>query len=187
MCDGVMVMSELAFTVPGEPVPKARPRARVVGPFARIYTPGTTRKYEGHVRVIAREAAQRAHWAWGAKDRFEVELAVFRIHELRGGDLDNLAKSILDPLNGIAYPDDRRVLRLQATLAVDRENPRVEVIVRKVPCATTTRGQPRSSPRSGRPRTNGAPGRTLPLFHEDPRRRRSTAFDVDGFVAMEDR
>ena len=46
-------------------------------------------------------------------------------------DCDNLAKSILDSLNGIAYDDDSQVCRLIVE-KIYGENPRVEVKLKEV-------------------------------------------------------
>ncbi len=131
-------MSELRFVVPGEAVPKARARHRVIvprsgKPFAQEYTPAKTRAYEDRVRLVCQAAVSREGWAWTEKDRFSVTMRVFRTHESKGGDLDNYVKSITDGMIRIAYPNDHRIRGIGAALAdPDRESPRVEVCVRKI-------------------------------------------------------
>lgn len=127
----------LAFFVNGEPVAKGRARSRVVTPrvgkaFASHYTPPTTRAYEAMVRLRAQSAAALVRWTWSDKDRFALRVIVYREHEGRGGDLDNYVKAIGDALNGVAFPDDRRVRELRVTLRRDPERPRVYVEVRKI-------------------------------------------------------
>ena len=46
-------------------------------------------------------------------------------------DCDNLAKIILDSLNGIAYEDDKQVVRLYVE-KIYGEHPRVEVELKEV-------------------------------------------------------
>lgn len=126
----------LCFEVPGEPVPKGRARSRVVTTregksFAAHYTPAATRAYEEKVRLLCQVAASGQRWLWAAKDRFDLVIHVHRTHEGRGGDLDNYVKAILDGANGIAFADDRYVRHVSVTLYVNRENPHVDVAIRR--------------------------------------------------------
>lgn len=110
----------IAFVVHGPPVGKERPR---LGRGRRTYTPARTLVYERAVRLSAIAAGAR---------RLDGPVAVaMRIHlpDARARDVDNIAKSILDALNGVAYADDSQVCDLHATKAIDRARPRVEVTV----------------------------------------------------------
>jgi crossover junction endodeoxyribonuclease RusA len=122
----------LRFIIPGEPVAKGRARTRVVGKFAKHYTPAETRRYERSAALVCQEAAVEAGWSPGKKARFVLCVTVYRIHDGKGGDLDNYVKAVSDAINGIAFPDDRYVRTIVAALAQDRERPRVEVEVREV-------------------------------------------------------
>lgn len=131
------LLEELTMVVPGEPVPKGRPRALIRQgdngqPFAQIYTPAETRAFEKKVATAAQFAVNRARWAWGEKDRFALHVEVYRTYEGKGGDLDNYIKAVQDALNKIAYPDDGRIRSLTGELAQDTMQPRVFVRVRKV-------------------------------------------------------
>jgi len=87
--------------VPGEPVPKARPR---LGRGGRWYTPSRTRDYEQRVGWEARIAGARP---------VEGDVAVrIVVRGPRRFDLDNVAKTILDGLRGVAFADDRQVVHL---------------------------------------------------------------------------
>ncbi len=55
---------------------------------------------------------------------------VYRQH--KRGDLDNFAKVLGDALNGVMYHDDSQVIELHMFRHDDRDNPRVEVEVRRV-------------------------------------------------------
>lgn len=59
-----------------------------------------------------------------------VTIAVYRPR--RAGDLDNRIKVLLDSLNGIAYADDQQITKIHAERFEDKENPRVEVIIRGI-------------------------------------------------------
>jgi Holliday junction resolvase RusA-like endonuclease len=134
--------TKLVFVVLGEPVGKERARVfrkeradgRVV---TRAVTPEKTREYEAKVKIVAKLAANRAGWAWSKHDRFSVVMRVWRTHESRGSDLDNLIKTC-DALNGVLWGDDRYVRGIGAAfLAPDPKNPRVEIEVTRYRKAAT--------------------------------------------------
>lgn len=110
------------FTVPGLPIAKARPRAgHMNNGRIRIYTPQKTLNYERDVAWEAKHAKIRR-----AEGIVAVTLRFFGCK----GDADNLAKSVLDGLNGIAYNDDRQIEELH--IYVDRvgKPARTEVEIR---------------------------------------------------------
>lgn len=95
------------IVIPGPPVPKGRPRSTRAG---GVYTPQRTRDYEESVAWACRQA-RVAHGAGAVAVRI-------RFMARRGrGDIDNLAKSVLDGLvMGGAIDDDRQVVRLLVEL-----------------------------------------------------------------------
>lgn len=116
------------FTVPGKPVPKARPRAMVRGRHAHIYTPATTKAFERDVGWEAKRAGVR---------KSQGLLAItLRFHGCSKGDCDNLAKSVLDGLNGIAYGDDGQIVDLHVILDRVGKPARTEVEIRSIGEAT---------------------------------------------------
>ena len=111
----------IRFEILGQPVAKQRPRVTRAG---IAYTPSKTVNYESVVRYTYQSQFPQQELILG---RIEASItAVFPIpksyskkktEELLGGhnnydkkpDCDNLAKIILDSLNGIAYKDDSQV------------------------------------------------------------------------------
>lgn len=106
----------IRFVAPGNPIPKERPRLG-----RRVYTPARTRKAEEDLRFWARNVT-----ATKATGPIKVSLSFYRA-TAAPVDIDNLAKLVLDALNGICWQDDRQIVMLSLLKAVDRENPRTEV------------------------------------------------------------
>lgn len=94
---------KVRFTVPGRPIPKARPRV-VKG---RAYTPAASAAYARLVLMLARRAWPKR---WPLDARYSVEVVVTP-EDGNCGDGDNYLKACTDPLRGLAWSDDRRVKR----------------------------------------------------------------------------
>lgn len=95
------------FSVPGEPVSKARPRVTRHG----TYTPERVKHAEELVAWHFRLAARR-HVAAG-DPLYGLEV-VFHLWNQGRRDLDNLIKLVLDGLNGVAWLDDSQVNEIKA-------------------------------------------------------------------------
>jgi crossover junction endodeoxyribonuclease RusA len=115
----------IRITVPGRPVPKARPRLGVRGRKAFVYTPPATKEYEKLVGWVAKATGCRP-----VKMPVAVALDVYIKRKL---DADNIAKSILDGLNGVAYEDDDQVVELliRKHKVKRKEEERVEIEIRE--------------------------------------------------------
>lgn len=113
----------IAFTVPGNPIAKGRPRfVRATG---RTFTPARTANYEGIVAGCA------AH-AMGAREPFEGPLRVTiratflvpkswsqkrknaAVWKTSKPDVENVTKACLDAMNAIVYRDDSQVVEITA-------------------------------------------------------------------------
>lgn len=124
-------MTTIVFTVPGEAVPKGRPRSTKRG---ITYTPEKTRKYEDYVRSVALQYAPKEL----LKCALDVELRFFLqrpktlskrvVHHIKRPDIDNFAKALLDSLeprkhpkktqktnDGAVYENDAQIVRLLVT------------------------------------------------------------------------
>lgn len=69
----------------------------------------------------------------GAKILFgdlSVTFRVFRPKKI--GDLDNRLKISQDALKGICFEDDRQIIEIHAFRFDDKENPRIEIDIKKV-------------------------------------------------------
>ena len=138
----------LTFAVPGKPVPKQRPRMTRSG---SVYTPAATTRYERLVAKHARAAGAAPMTGPVAVDisvRFPIPKSWTKARRLAadGGphtqrpDIDNLQKSVLDGLNGVAFSDDAQVCSVSAVKTWDAAcaDGCVEIHVRpfQAPCAS---------------------------------------------------
>ena len=116
------------FKIPGKPQAKQRPRFNVEN--GRVYTPKETSSYENYVKMCYLDYASTLNWEKldGAL-RAEIEVfitppvsdskkkkAMKLSHAIRPAvkpDIDNITKSILDALNGVAYVDDKQVVECE--------------------------------------------------------------------------
>ena len=133
---------ELQFTVLGRPRGKGRPRFG----NGRTYTDKQTLEYERLIAASATDAMR--YWPEGAVSTpVIVRIVVYkgipvswsktrRQRAMMGGeipgkpDLDNVAKAVLDALNGVAYVDDVQVVKLTVSKHYSEE-PRIEVSVKE--------------------------------------------------------
>lgn len=133
------------FVVPGQPVGKGRPRASSRGGFVRMYTDAKTLSYEqviakqaryamGPLEVLATPISMRIVSLYSIPVSWSKRKQQLALNgELIPGkpDLDNVAKAVLDALNGVVYQDDKQVIRLVIEKSYSFE-PRIEVYVHEV-------------------------------------------------------
>ncbi len=136
-------MDSVTFEIPGPIKGKGRPRATKTG---IIYTPKETVQYENLVKMCFRDSANTKFFespleasitayyeipkSTTKKNREAMILG--KILPTKKPDIDNIAKIILDSLNGIAYKDDAQIVRCVVTKLYSKCGmPRVEVTIRK--------------------------------------------------------
>lgn len=139
-------MTEIIFTVPGQPVAKGRPKVARRGKFLTHYTPEKTVNYEGLVAHVAM-------LAMGARGLFTGAVAVDldirvpipaswsmkrKAAAVRGEvgatkkpDIDNVEKAIFDGMNGVVWKDDVQAVQVSKRKRY-AETPGVVVIVREL-------------------------------------------------------
>lgn len=118
------------FEVPGEPRAKGRPRFTKTG---HTYTDSETRAYENKIIAYYRQA----YGGFRFHENAFIEVNVTAYYPIpkratkaateamqsgrqlpsRKPDIDNVLKVVLDALNGIAYKDDCRVVKITAKKA----------------------------------------------------------------------
>ncbi len=130
---------EIKFTVLGAPVAKGRPRMTRQG---HTYTPQKTVAYENLVRLEYQR--QCGSFKFGTDAPLDVRITAYypipksvskkkrqmmvshQLRPMKRPDTDNVCKSILDSLNGVAYYDDAQVVDCQVRKFYG-EDPRVFV------------------------------------------------------------
>lgn len=124
------------------PKPKERPRAAIIGGHARIFTPKTTEAYEKEIRAAwvrnngdkPEEGPLRARIYFGlpipkSETKANKLLMIQRkVFPTKKPDLDNMAKAVLDALNGVAYKDDSQIVTVLSKKNYS-ETPYVRVII----------------------------------------------------------
>ncbi|HFI0463225.1 TPA: RusA family crossover junction endodeoxyribonuclease [Streptococcus suis] len=119
-------MGKKVIYIPGPVVPKGRPRFVLNKYTGRpdVYTPKRTKDYEKHVSNCAKAVVKnpiegyiqvtiKIYFAptksWTKKKKEQAHNGEIKPHV---ADIDNMAKSILDGLNKIAFPDDKFIYKL---------------------------------------------------------------------------
>ena len=136
----------IQFTIPGEAVGKGRPKGTSRGGFVRMYTPKKTVLYESLVAnaflekytiqdMIKKPNGVRAdiniykHIPESYSKKKVREILNGNIHLITKPDVDNVAKSILDALNGFAYEDDSQVYDLHIRKEYTQGESRTTVLI----------------------------------------------------------
>lgn len=123
-------MRELRFTVPGQPLPWQRARRK----GKQHFNSPEQVAYKDRIRWAALQAGARLRPPHSGRASVE---ALVVVASKRRSDLDNFAKQLGDAGNGLLWEDDSQIDEWLIRRRVDRENPRVEVVVRMLPEAVT--------------------------------------------------
>lgn len=125
--DESLIHHRVKFEVEGKPFGKQRPRVVHRGGFSRAYTPKETVEYEKKVKssyLLSSENSIKMDKPIKAdiigifpipestskkKRKYMIEN---KVHHTKKPDCDNIAKSILDALNNVAYYDDSQICKL---------------------------------------------------------------------------
>jgi len=131
----------ISFTIPGLPKGKARPRVTKKG---ISYTPEDTVLYENLVKLCYRQASK---YYFGDMEQLEITVQAYfsipkgtsknkrllmlngEIRPTKKPDIDNILKIVADSLNGIAYKDDKQIVKA-TTYKYYSEIPKVDVEIK---------------------------------------------------------
>ncbi len=124
------------------PFGKERPRVAMIGGHPRIYTPKSTETYEKEIRKAWEKVNGSEPFTGPLVVRLyfglpvpksetkgrKLQMLERKIRPATKPDIDNLAKSVLDALNGVAYKDDNQIVTMLAKKCYT-EIPCVKIIV----------------------------------------------------------
>lgn len=133
------------FTIPGPPKGKERPRVSTRNGKPRAYTPKGTADYERLVRTsYALQCGERAPYPESApltalittafpiprkaSKKIKEQMLRNEIRPTKKPDADNIAKAVLDALNGVAYADDKQIVFLGVS-KIFSEEPYTQVTI----------------------------------------------------------
>lgn len=143
----------VSFTVPGQPKPLARARARSMGKFAQVYDPKENKVNRAYVRQVANEAMRglelftgplivgvEAWFTWPKSkqfkcpDRIRPDLLAERVSPVIKPDLDNVVKLVWDACNEVVWHDDSQICRSYSAkhYCITSVKPRIVVSVREL-------------------------------------------------------
>lgn len=129
------------FEVPGEVVGKERPRVNMY--TGRVYTPNKTKDYEylvqqyfklkypNYTMLIGRLKISIIAYLKIPKGTSKIKMQDMlenKISPTKKPDIDNIAKSILDAMNGFVFKDDNQVAKISIEKRFATEE-KVEIIV----------------------------------------------------------
>lgn len=116
-------MAKVEIKIVGKPQGKQRPKFSRHGNFVKTYTPEKTVNYENWVKMCWMNSGHEK-LTGNIKATIDADFLIPKSfskkkrNSLEGAycpkkpDCDNIAKSILDALNGIAYDDDSQIVEL---------------------------------------------------------------------------
>lgn len=136
---------QIKFTVLGEPQGKGRPKFSRQGGFVKTYTPDKTVLYENLIRLEyqrqcpGQRFADKEPLAMRIKAYYSIPASASKVRQqaMEAGeirptkkpDADNIIKVVADSLNGIAYRDDKDLIRVGLEKFYSWE-PRIEVEIK---------------------------------------------------------
>jgi len=135
-------MTKVEFTVIGHAKGKARPRMTRRG---RVFTPQGTINYENLVKISYQNECGEVYLEGALACKIDIYhkipksmskknrllIAEGKLHCEKTPDLDNVAKSVLDALNGCCFNDDRQVVELHVYRYYS-DHPRVDVLLEEL-------------------------------------------------------
>ena len=136
----------MKIIIPGVPVGKGRPKFSTFGGYPKAYTPVKTVSYENLVKIAFQQTGEQP---FERETQLRADITAFfpipksvskkKREEMNRGllmhtkkpDCDNIAKSILDALNGLAYYDDSQICEL-SVYKMYSDEPRAEVVIKEL-------------------------------------------------------
>ena len=122
----------MKIELPINAVPQGRPR------FYRgiAYDPPASKHFKKDVATLVNSLDISAICTGKIKVRIDIYKSATKfkkgVTSKRYGDIDNLAKAILDGLNGVVWKDDSQIVNLQVTKNLDA-TPHIDLLIEEIP------------------------------------------------------
>lgn len=142
-------MKTICFTVPGKPQGKARARTGYNPKTGQVmsHTPDNTVLYENLIKTCYMQETDKIYDNGealsvsitacfepvnGVSKKRREQMLQDMIRPTKKPDIDNIVKTVLDALNGLAYKDDNQVVQVLATKRY-QDKARVDVTIVELP------------------------------------------------------
>lgn len=140
----IKTINAICLEVCGEPVGKGRPRFSFKSGHA--YTPAKTREYEDRIKSAFLESEQKGFPAGvplsislifgfkipnSASKKTREKMINCDILPMKKPDVDNVLKAVMDALNGLAYDDDKQIVKVWVFKKYS-EVPRTTILIQEV-------------------------------------------------------
>jgi len=136
----------MKFSVPGTPKAQPRAKATTIGGRARMYTPKSADAFKASVALAAQQAGVKpSEGAVGIalyfvfprpKNKVWKTRLMLTEYHTKKPDLDNLAKAVMDALDGIAWRDDAQVAWMSLSKVIAEGDEASQTIVKIVELKT---------------------------------------------------
>jgi len=135
-----------SLIIPGKPMGKQRPRFSSFGKFTKVYTPKETldkekeikklflQKYPKHDTIESAIKVEVIAYMYIPKSTSKKKKQMMLNDDIKSiikPDVDNIAKLILDALNGLAFKDDKQIVELVCYKRYSDE-PRSEITIERI-------------------------------------------------------
>lgn len=108
-------------------VPSVNHCYRNVSIHRRILTKAGA-SWQQQAQAIATNEARKQHWQYSVNEKLVMELKAYW-PDRRRRDMSNMHKLLPDTLEKVLYDDDKWLLIRDIDFEVDRQNPRVEIVL----------------------------------------------------------
>lgn len=122
-------MKKITFIIDEPPQGKMRPRFTRTG---HAYSPQKNKDYEKLVKLSYHGEKLEGVVNLRLTAYYQKPKKCKTLYPTKKPDIDNVAKIIMDSLNGVAYDDDKQVINLSIVKRWTDDYPRVEITISEV-------------------------------------------------------
>ncbi len=117
----------MKLSIPIDTIPQGRPRFY----HGIAIDPPKSRQFKKDLALMVNSLAESAFYTGEISLKIDIYRNKKSVTSRRYGDIDNLAKAILDGLNGVMWQDDSQITHLQVTKNLAK-TPRIEIDIEEL-------------------------------------------------------